>query len=152
MTSLASIVPLHFWYSTHTLCNTMLLAMETAVHVAFIIAEPHLTFNWPLKHTGEMELHRGVEWTLNPCYPNMLTCKLHPTPVHFAKEATLWGSSQWLTLQPLSSGTSSICMHCWIVCFGLPLALSLPMLNDWPIACFELWMRVLLRQPWKEID
>ena len=40
----------------------MLLATEPAVCAAFIIAEPHLTFNWPLKYTGEMELHReGVE-------------------------------------------------------------------------------------------
>ena len=30
--------------------------------------------------------------------------------------------------------------------------LSLPMSNDRPIVCFELQMRVLLRQPWKEID
>ena len=45
----------------------MLLAMETAVHAAFIIAEPHLIFNWPLKYTGAMELHReGVEVSIDP--------------------------------------------------------------------------------------
>ena len=25
--------------------------METAVRAAFVITEPHLTFNWPLKYT-----------------------------------------------------------------------------------------------------
>ena len=74
---------------------------ETAVCAASIITEPCLTFNWPLKNTGDVELH--------------------PIPVHFTKKPTLWGSSQWLTLQPISSGSSSICTHCWIVCFGLPL-------------------------------
>ena len=38
----------------------MQLTTETAVYAAFIIAEPHLTFNWHLKYTGEMELHREV--------------------------------------------------------------------------------------------
>ena len=70
MTSSALIVPLYFWYCTiavHILCNTTLLAMETAVHAAFVITEPHLTFNWPLKHTGEMELHReGVKVSSDP--------------------------------------------------------------------------------------
>ena len=58
MTSSALIVPLYFRYCTimvHILCNTTLLAMETAVHSAFIITEPHLSFNWPLKHTGEID-------------------------------------------------------------------------------------------------
>jgi hypothetical protein len=61
MTSLALIVQLYFRYCTivvHTLCNMMLLARETTACVAFIITEPYLTFNWPLKNTGEMELHR----------------------------------------------------------------------------------------------
>jgi hypothetical protein len=44
-----------------------LLATETAVRAAFIIAEPYLTFNWPFKNTGEMELHReGVEVRSDP--------------------------------------------------------------------------------------
>ena len=40
-----------------------LLATETAVRMAFIITEPYLTFNWPLKNKNEMELlHReGME-------------------------------------------------------------------------------------------
>ena len=37
-----------------------LLATETAVHAAFVITEPYLSLNWPLKNTDEMELHRGV--------------------------------------------------------------------------------------------
>ena len=76
---------------------------------------------------------RGEHWP-NPCYTNMLTCKPHPTPVHFTKESTLWGSSQWLALQPSSSGPSSICTHCWIVCFSLPLA---PVTTDveWSADC-----------------
>ena len=45
----------------------MLLATETAVRVAFVITEPYLAFNWPLKNTGEMELHReGVEVSSDP--------------------------------------------------------------------------------------
>jgi hypothetical protein len=70
VTSSALIVQLYFRYITiavHTLCNMTLLAMETTVRVAFVITEPHLTFNWPLKHTGEMELHReGVEVSSDP--------------------------------------------------------------------------------------
>ena len=61
MTSLVLIEQLYFQYKTitvHTLCKTTLRATETAVHAAFIITEPYLTFNWPLKNTGEMELHR----------------------------------------------------------------------------------------------
>ena len=70
MTSSALIVPLYFQYCTiavHILCNTTLLATETAVCAAFVITEPHLTFNWPLKHTSEMALHReGIEVSIDP--------------------------------------------------------------------------------------
>ena len=81
----------------------------------------------------------GENWP-NCCYTNMLTCKPHPTPVHFTKEPTPWGSSQWLTLQPSFSGPSLICTCCWIVRFSLPWHLSLLMSNDQLIACFELQM------------
>jgi len=67
----------------------MLLATETAVHAAFIIAEPHLTFNWPLKHIGEMELHReGVEVSIDPTLVTPICLPVNHTPVHFTKEPT----------------------------------------------------------------
>ena len=85
MTSSALIVPSYFRYCTiavHILCNTTLLATETAVRAAFVITEPHLTFNWPLKHTGEMELHReGVEVSSDPILVTTTCLPVNHTPL-----------------------------------------------------------------------
>ena len=60
----------------------MLLAMETTVRAAFIIAEPHLTFNWPFNHTGEMELHReGVEVNIDPILVTPICLPVNCTPL-----------------------------------------------------------------------
>ena len=60
----------------------MLLAIEPAVCAAFVIAEPHLTFNWPLKHTGEMELHReGVEVSTDPILVTPICLPVNHTPL-----------------------------------------------------------------------
>ena len=87
MTLSALIVPLYFRYCTivlHILCNTTLLAMETAVHAAFVITEPHLTFNWPLKHTGEMELHReGVKVSSDPILVTLTCLPVNHTPLPY---------------------------------------------------------------------
>ena len=81
MTSSASIVPLYFRYSTikH---DASCYGSFTAVHVAFIITEPHLTFNWPLKYTGEMELRReGVEVSIDPILVTPICLPVNRTPL-----------------------------------------------------------------------
>ena len=80
---------------------------------------------------------RGEHWP-NPCYTNMLTCKPHPTPVHFTKEPTLWGSSQWLALQSSSSGPRRSAHVAELYVSDCPWHLSLPMSHDqagWAIGC-----------------
>jgi len=62
----------------------MLLATETAVRAAFVITEPYLTFNWPLKNTGEMKLlHReGMEVsTGNLIFITTTWLPVHRTPL-----------------------------------------------------------------------
>ena len=124
MTSSASIVPLYFRYSTIAIQHdTSCYRNHCSCGIHHCRTTPHLQLASQVhRWDGTAQIRcRGEDW-LNPCYTNMLTCKPHPTPVHFTKEPTLWGSLQWLTLQPLSSGPSLICTHCWIVHFGLPLA------------------------------
>ena len=158
MTSSALIVPSYFRYCTiavHILCNTTLLATETAVRAAFVITEPHLTFNWPLKHTGEMELHReGVEVSMDPILVTPICLPVNRTPLLYTslKNQPYEGLHSDSHCSPHLQGPHRSACIAKLYVSVCPRHLSLPMLNDRPIACFELQMRVSLRRPWKEID
>ena len=135
--------PLHFRYSkiaVHALCNTMLLDMETIVCVAFVITEPHPTFNWPLKHTGEMELHReGVKVSSDP----ILTClPVNRTPLPYTSltNQPYEGLHSGSHCSPRLQGPRRSAHVAELYVSVCPWHLSLPMSNDRPIARFELRM------------
>ena len=122
MTSLASIVPLYFRYSTIAMQhNTSCYRNHCLYSIHHCRTTPHLQLASQVhRRDGTAQKWCRDEHWPNPCYTNMLTCKPHPTTVHFTNKPTLWGSSQWLALQPSSSGPLSICTCCQIVCLGLP--------------------------------
>ena len=158
MTLSALIVPLYFRYCTivlHILCNTTLLAMETAVHAAFVITEPHLTFNWPLKHTGEMELHReGVKVSSDPILVTLTCLPVNHTPLPYTSltnqpyEVLHSGSH----CSPHLQGPRRFARTAELYVLVCPRHQSLPMSNDRPVAGFELRIRLPLKWNWKEVD
>ena len=139
----------------HTQYNTTLLAIETTVCVAFIITELHFTFNWPLKHTGEMELHReSVEVSIDSILVIPICLPVNCTPLLYTslKNQPYKGLHSDLYCSPYLQGScrsAHIAKLYVLVCLQ---HLSLPMSNDRLVGCFELWMRVLLMWPWKDID
>jgi hypothetical protein len=120
-----------------------LLATETTVRVAFIITEPHLTFNRPLKYTGEMELHReGVVVSIDPILVTPICLPVNRTPLLYTslKNQPYEGLHSDLHCSPRLHNPRRSAHIAKLYILLCPQHLSLPMSNDQPIAHFELRM------------